>query len=62
MPQELDRDYLTVKQAAEYLQYNQDTIRRYVRQGILESSRIVAGGKIRISAASIEKLLQKARH
>lgn len=57
-PQTLNRDWLTVQQAADYLQLDAQTVRKYVRLGRLEGRQIVAAGKWRISAASIEKLLR----
>jgi excisionase family DNA binding protein len=60
-PQQLDRDWLTVKQAADYLQVGTLVIRQYVKRGILEGSQLVPKGKVRISAISVEKALQK-RH
>jgi len=57
-PQMLDRDWLTVKQAALYLQVSTRTIARYVDRGTLSASQLVPGGTIRISAISIEKMLE----
>lgn len=56
--QTLDREWLTVKQTCEYLQLDAQTVRRYINIGKLEGRQIVDGGKWRISAASIEKLLR----
>lgn len=58
-PVSLDRDWLSVKQTAEYLQLDAQTVRRYVADGKLTGRQLVAGGKILISASSIEKLLGK---
>lgn len=57
--QKLDHDWMTVQQAAKYLQVCTMTIHRYIKDGKLQSSQIVPGGKRRISASSIEKLLQR---
>ena len=61
-PQMLDRDYLTVQQTAKYLQVHPQTVKTYLKTGILTSSQLVPGGRHRISAASIEKLLENSRH
>ena len=61
-PQSLDRDWFTVGQAAAYLQVSTRTIARYIDRGTLSASQLVPGGTIRISAISIEKLLEKTRH
>jgi excisionase family DNA binding protein len=61
-PQMLDRDYLTVAQTAAYLQCCTRTVRRYIDTGLLSASQLVPGGIIRISANSIEKLLERNRH
>jgi excisionase family DNA binding protein len=61
MTQQLDRDFLTVAEAAEYLRCSSWTVRELIKRGILEASRLVPRGKVRISAVSIEKALQK-RH
>lgn len=57
----LDRDYLSVEQAARYLQCSTRTIHRYLKAGLLSGSQIVPLGVIRISALSIEKLLERRR-
>ena len=61
-PQMLDRDWFTVKQAAAYLQVSTRTVARYVDRGTLSASQLVPGGTLRISAISIEKLLESTRH
>ena len=57
-PQMLDRDWFTVRQAAAYLQVSTRTIARYIDRGTLSASQLVPGGTIRISANSIEKMLE----
>jgi excisionase family DNA binding protein len=57
-PQMLDRDWFTVQQAAAYLQVSTRTIARYIDRGTLSASQLVPGGTIRISANSIEKMLE----
>ena len=59
-PQTLSHDYLTVAQTAAYLQCHPQTVMNYLRAGVLKSSQLVAGGRHRISSASIEKLLEKS--
>jgi excisionase family DNA binding protein len=57
--QTLDRDWLTVKQAAAYLQVSTRTIARYIDRGTILASQFVPGGTVRISASGIEKMLQR---
>jgi excisionase family DNA binding protein len=59
-PQMLDRDWFTVQQAAAYLQVSTRTIARYIERGTLSASQLVPGGAVRISATTIEKLLEKS--
>ena len=57
--QPIAHEWLTVRQAAKYLQVHPNTIRTYVKSGTLTASQLVPGGKLRISFLSIEKLLEK---
>lgn len=57
----MDHDYLTIKQAAAYLQVDPRTIHRYIKAGLLSASQLVPGGAVRISANSIEKLLLRTK-
>jgi excisionase family DNA binding protein len=59
--QQLDRDYLTTKQAADYLQVSTYTVLRMVKDGKISGTKLGTGknSKLRISAASIEKMLEK---
>ena len=59
-PQTLNRDYLTIKQAADYLQCSPWTIRQHIKAGRLEGLQLVPRGSVRIPASSIEKLLERA--
>lgn len=63
-PQTLDRDFLTVKQAASYLQVNAQTVRRMILEGKLSATKLGSGpnAHLRISTISIEKLLESNRH
>jgi len=61
-PQMLDRDYLSVAQTAAYLQCSTRTVHRYLYSGLLSASQLVPGGTIRISATSIEKMMESTRH
>jgi len=57
----LDRDWLTMAQAGEYLQVDARTIERWVKRGLLSASQPIPLGRIRISAVSIEKMMEKGR-
>lgn len=61
MVQQLDRDWLTVRQAADYLQCGTGTIHRLIAEGMVTASQLVPKGRVRISSVSIEKLLEKKR-
>lgn len=62
--QQLDRDFLTVRQSAAYLQISVATIHRLIRDGILSGSKLgpAPNSPIRISSASIEKMLERNSH
>lgn len=53
----MTHEYLTVKQAADYLQISTQTVRRYITDGKLQASQIVPNGKIRIPKLCIDELL-----
>ena len=55
----ITHEWVTVRQAALYLQVHPNTIRSYVNAGVLSASQLVPGGRLRISFLSIEKLLEK---
>ena len=57
----LDRDWFTVAQTAAYLQVSTRTVHRYLDAGVLSASQLVAGGTVRVSVISIEKMLEKNR-
>ena len=59
--QELDRDWLTVDEAASYLRCSAWTIREYIKSGRLPASQLMARGRIRVPSSAIEKLLEKNR-
>lgn len=52
-----DRDWITRKQAAEYLQVSQRTIDNWVKAGKLPIRRI-SEGTIRISMTEVDRLLR----
>lgn len=56
--QTLNRVWMTVKQTADYLQFDVQAVRRYVKLGKLQASQIVPNGRIRISAESVKNLLE----
>lgn len=60
-PQTLDRDWLSIDQTAEYFQVAKGTIRNWIKAGVLEASQLVPRGAVRISAASVEKQLERSR-
>jgi excisionase family DNA binding protein len=53
------RTWLTPKQAADFLQVTPMTVYRYIKNGTLEASQLVPRGTLRISEASLEKLMAK---
>jgi len=64
MVQQLDKDWMTVREAAAYLSVCAQTVRRLVILGKLHGTKMGSGPNcvIRISAASIEKMLEKGKH
>ena len=63
-PQTLDRDWMTAQQAADYLQLEVQAVRRMVVAGKLKGTKLGSGktSPLRISASSIEKLLESGKH
>ena len=55
------RDYLTVEQAASYLQLSQSSIRSYIRDGKLKAFRIAGKRKVLIQRSDLLSLLEPAR-
>ena len=55
-----DRDYLTVVQAADFLQLSQSSVRSYIREGKLKAFRIAGLRKVLIARAELMKLLEPA--
>jgi excisionase family DNA binding protein len=55
----MNHAWITKKQAAEELQVNERTIARWIKAGLLQSAQMVPNGTVRISAASIEKMLER---
>jgi excisionase family DNA binding protein len=57
----LDRDWLTVEQAAEYLQVSAFTIRRMVKDQKIVGTKLGDGpnSKLRISSQSIRDMLER---
>ncbi|WP_309707589.1 helix-turn-helix domain-containing protein [Armatimonas sp.] len=56
-----ERDYLTVEQAASYLQLSQSSIRSYIRGGQLKAYRIAGKRKVLIQRGDLLALLEPAR-
>ena len=58
VPQTLEPfDWLTIKQTANYLQCSTRTVHRYISEGKLRVSQVIAKGKIRVPTASIRAML-----
>lgn len=55
------REFLTVSQAASFLQVSQSSIRSYIRQGVLRAYRIADKRKILIPRGDLLSLLGPAR-
>ena len=55
------REYLTVEQAASYLQLSTSSIRSYIRAGKLKAFRIAGRRKVLIQRADLLNLLEPAR-
>ena len=57
----VDRDLLTVEQAASYLQLSTSSIRSYIRGGKLKAFRIAGKRKVLIQRSDLMALLEPAR-
>ena len=57
----MGREYLTVEQAASYLQLSTSSIRSYIRGGNLKAFRIAGKRKVLIQRADLMALLEPAR-
>ena len=53
-----DRDYLTVEQAAAFLQVSVSSIRSYIREGKLKAFRVAGLRKVLIARVELMKLLE----
>jgi excisionase family DNA binding protein len=60
MAQDYGREWLTVEQTAEYLQCSRDMIRAYIHSGKLPAAQLSEGGRYRIKAIDIDKMLEKS--
>jgi excisionase family DNA binding protein len=58
---QLEQEWFSIKQTAAYLQLNQQSIRRLIRDGKLDARQIIEKGKILISKSSIEAILEASR-
>lgn len=56
----LDREILTVEQAADFLQVHKITVYRYIRDGMLPAVRL--GKMYRLFSRDVEAFLQAMRH
>jgi excisionase family DNA binding protein len=64
MVQTLDKDLLTVAQAADYLSFCKQKVRRMILDGELDARKIGSGknSRWRITSVSIEKLMEANRN
>jgi Helix-turn-helix domain len=53
----LDREWVTVREACEYMRKSRWTIRDYINRGLLRAGQAVPCGAILISRRSIEELM-----
>lgn len=56
-----DREFLTVEQAASYLQLSASSIRSYIRSGKLKAFRVTGLRKVLIQRKDLLALLEPAR-
>jgi len=56
------QDWWTVKEAAEHLRVSIQTVRVYIAAGRIAYSQVTPRGRVLVSAASVEKLLERNRH
>lgn len=56
----LDREILTVEQAADFLQVHKITVYRYIREGLLPAVKL--GKMYRLFSRDVEAFLQAMRH
>lgn len=56
----LDREILTVEQAADFLQVHKITVYRYIREGLLPAVKL--GKLYRLFSRDVEAFLQQMRH
>ncbi len=61
-PQALDRDLLTIKEAAAYLRVDHRTLWRMTKEGKMPYIQRLPKGHILIAATDIEKMLEKSKH
>lgn len=59
-PPRLVGEWVSVKDACQYMDVCYGTLRSYIDQGKLVANQIVKGGKIRVSSASIRELMGQA--
>ena len=57
----MGREYLTVEQAASYLQLSTPSIRSYIRDGKLKAFRVAGRRRVLIQRADLLALLEPAR-
>lgn len=55
------KDWLTRKQAAEELQVTTATIDSWIDKDLLKASQIVPNGTVRISAVSVDRMLERSK-
>ncbi len=64
MPKRNDRrepesEYLTVEEVAELLSVDTSTVRRYIRDGLIEATQLPERGMYRIKKETIDRMLKR---
>ena len=53
--------YLTVKQAADFLNVTDGTIRNWIREGVFPAYQVNPGGRILLKSSDIEKAIDQKK-
>jgi len=57
--QQLEREWVTMRECCAYVRRSRWSIHRYIRRGVLRASQIVPGGHVLINRRSIEDMLNR---